>query len=38
MNSRKKKITPAPGFEPGPPDQKSSALPSELSWQLDNSD
>ena len=34
----KKKIAPLSGFEPGPPDQKSSALPSELSWQLDNSD
>ena len=29
--SRKKKITLSAGFEPGPPDQKSDALPTELS-------
>ena len=27
---KKKKITPMAGIEPGPPDQKSSALPTEL--------
>ena len=30
---KEKKITPMTGFEPGPPDQKNSALPTELSWQ-----
>ena len=30
-DSRKKKITLSAGFEPGPPDQKSDALSTELS-------